>query len=671
MNLKHKLFFMADISDPNLLKEVMITVSPVIKSLVDTFVTPNLLSLKKRFNLDYKKYHIPTESHFSEYFHRAYKKYCVLNTLVFNNSQRILKDIYIPLSISTNRGANGFKINSYPKGLLNKYEKILITDTAGMGKSTMMKRIFLDIIDEKIGVPILIELRRLSRNKTIIQEIHEQINSIDKEFDEQLLLEFIKEGGFIFILDGYDEIALEEREFVTSNIQDFVVKANNNKFLLTSRPESALSSFGDFQNFSIQPLRKKEAFDLLRKYDRQGSVSTLLIKKLGESHMSNIDEFLTNPLLVSLLFTSFQYKQAIPFKKYLFYRQVYDANFESHDLTKGDSFIHDKYTGLEVDDFHRVLRHIGFSCFKMDKIEFSKDEILGIIADSKKFCVGIDFKESDFLKDIIITVPLFLQDGNYYKWAHKSLQEYFAAQFIYLDIHENKNSFLKTLYNHKEFDRFINVLDLFYDMDYKSFRNIILFEYLKEYKFHYERVSYNDTFLIPSELIIERIGLCFGFKFLLFYTEKEYGPLDESFDGLIDKYISSSDNEYGIRFSFIEMGGVVDKLFFILLYEPHHYLKKIFMRKNHEMIKRYNYSRNFKDIESIDFSEFFDSPDKPTDITSTSLFCNEKYYELGNRIVISVLGNEGGIIAEKALAMLSEIEEDLSKEDCERSLLSI
>ena len=166
---------------------------------------------------------------------------------------------------------------------------------------------------------------RLSKDKKVLNEIQEQINALEKNFDNSLLLELLNEGGFIILLDGYDEIPLSDREIVTTDIQSFITKASRNLFILTSRPESALKSFGDFQEFRIEPLKKKEAFELLRKYDKQGTVSTLLIKKLEETDMTNISEFLTNPLLVSLLFTAFQHKQTIPFKKHIFYRQVYEC----------------------------------------------------------------------------------------------------------------------------------------------------------------------------------------------------------------------------------------------------------------------------------------------------------------------------------------------------------
>lgn len=503
---------MTENSDSLPIKEILTGAAPFIKAIVDTFVTPKLKKLKERFKLDYNKYHVLTEEQFSEYFYRTYKRVSIINTLVFNNSQRFIKEIYLPLTLvhKTARKEQRYKIQTFPTRLLKQYEKVLITDNAGMGKSTLMKKVFLDTIDEKKGIPLLIELRRLSKDKKIIEEIQEQLNSLVKDFNTSLLLELIMEGGFVILLDGYDEIPLSDRETVTADIQSFIAKASKNTFILTSRPESALKGFGDFLEVKIEPLKKKEAFELLRKYDKQGLVSSLLIKKLDENEMSNISEFLTNPLLVSLLFTAFQHKQTIPFKKHIFYRQVYDANFESHDLTKGDSYTHDKYSKLEIDDFHRVLRHIGFSCFKdSQRIEFSKDEILSLIRKAKIFCMDLSFKESDFLKDLLSTVPLFTQDGNYIRWAHKSLQEYFAAQFIYLDSKEQQSKILLQIYNKPTLDKFINILDLYYDIDTKGFRTTILFNLLVEFENHWSNCYTYNQHQINEQDFTSRKETCF------------------------------------------------------------------------------------------------------------------------------------------------------------------
>jgi hypothetical protein len=665
---------MIEPNDANNIKEILTTASPLITALVDTFVKPKLESFRNKFSNADKKYYVPTEREFTEYYHRTYKKLAVVNTLVFNNSQRFLKDIYLPLTLtSTNDDKIKEKVVSYPHKISEEFGNILITDTAGMGKSTLMKRIFIDAVENNIGIPLIVELRRLSKSKSLISEIQEQLNSLNKSFDSKLLLDLLAEGGFIIILDGYDEISLSDRDVVTADIQDFISKASDNHYFITSRPEKALSSFGNFQEFRINPLNKKEAFELLRKYDHQGEISSLLIKKLQEQEMSNIEEFLTNPLLVSLLFTAFEHKQAIPFKKYLFYRQVYDANFESHDLTKGDSYTHDKYSNLEIDDFHRVMRHLGFQCFKLQKIEFNKDELLNLITKSKNFCVGLDFKESDFLQDLLRTVPLFAQDGNYYRWAHKSLQEYFAAQFIYLDSKEKQNPILEKLSSTENVEKFINVLDLYYDMDYKTFRNVIEYNLLLEYE-KYSKENYNKSYSeIKNEDVLKRKELAFLIDTHLFRAEK--ADKKDPFEGKrLSKMIKDYQDKNGLedkRFSGVLLSPpFTDNIYAIHYVNPKTSLLLLLMRKKNNIVKSIKRKTDFKkskvsiDCEIENEFEMIQITDEPN-----SPFNSEKNFRNINEFIQATRMFPVTIDDKNALTTLNQIKAHLEKESVEDFLI--
>ena len=493
-------------------------IKPMVDILMNNIIKPKIDKFVETCGLKYDELFIPRGEHFEEYLYRTYKKYSIINTLVFKNERRLLRDLYIPLTLRKdtcqNHHETQIRIEGYPKELIDEYNKILITDTAGMGKSTLMKLLFLCVIENGCGIPIYIEMRRLRKDRTILHEIQEQVNSLSKEFDSKLLLNFIQTGGFIFFLDGYDEISLEERSTVTTNIQEFISKASNNVFFLTSRPEQALTCFGDFQVFTINSLNKKEAYELLRKYDKQGSTSKSLIDELKTGQYEMINEFLKNPLLVSLLFAAFDYKHTIPLKKHIFYRQVYDAYFDSHDLSKGDSYIHEKCSKLDIDDFERILRFMGFVCLKYQKIEFEKDVLLKIIGEAKEFCSDLVFSSSDFFSDIITAVPLFCKDGQYYKWVHKSLQEYFAAQFIFKDAKSNQDSILTALYNSVNIDRYINLLDLYYDIDNWGFRKNILFPLCKDYVSFYEDNIFSSN-IIESADIEYRISQMFIRKSLV------------------------------------------------------------------------------------------------------------------------------------------------------------
>tara|TARA_R110002051_G_scaffold254217_4_gene313159 strand:- start:8 stop:2014 length:2007 start_codon:yes stop_codon:yes gene_type:complete len=658
---------MTDLNDSIAVKDMISVASPLIKTVVETFVKPKLIAFRNKFEKIDEKYFIPTDEQFKEYYHRTYKKLAVINTLVFNNSQRFLKDIYLPLTLSsTNDREIRQKVDGYPNLICEEYGNILITDTAGMGKSTLMKRIFIDIIDNNIGIPIIVELRRLTKEKTLLNEIQEQLNSLNKDFDSTLLLDLLTEGGFIIILDGYDEISLTDRDSVTADIQDFISKANNNEYFITSRPEQALLSFGQFQEFKIEPLNKKEAFELLRKYDNQGTVSSLLIKKLQETDMSNIQEFLTNPLLVSLLFTAFEHKQAIPFKKYLFYRQVYDANFESHDLTKGDSYTHDKYSKLEIDDFHRVLRHIGYSSFKLQKIEFVKDDILKLIKESKIFCVGLDFKESDFLNDIIRTVPIFTKDGNYYRWSHKSLQEYFSAQFIYLDSKNKQNLILEKLFNHSNIEKFINVLDLYYDMDYRTFRNVIEKSILEEYINH-SKTKYNKSYKGVSKKAIEtRKEISFLTTSLVFKSiQGEYNghPFDsERLSKMLKDYRENNNLESKSFAPIIVSPPLLKDQFIIHYFNSKNIILKLLASKKSKLVSEVNLKRGNGDI--FDFTYDYDNEFELVEIndSQTEIYNSKENFEIVNELIIASSHSSVIIKNEAAIETLKEINESLKTE---------
>ena len=180
---------------------LMDSIKPIINDLIKNVVTPKISSFIKSLNLKYDELLIPKGEHFEEYLYRTYKKYSIINTLVFKNEQRLLKDLYIPLTIYketlNNKNEEKTKISGYPNELLKKYNRILITDTAGMGKSTLAKRIYLDIIEKGYGIPIYIEMRRLNELHSILNEIKEQIDSFNKEFDLKLLYRFIQTGEFI------------------------------------------------------------------------------------------------------------------------------------------------------------------------------------------------------------------------------------------------------------------------------------------------------------------------------------------------------------------------------------------------------------------------------------------------------------------------------------------
>jgi len=502
-----------------IIKTVAPIAAPFVTAIVDTFVKPKLQKLSEFLKKEEASNVLSLEAKFQEYLERSYEHHAFVNVLAFQNQQKKLIDIYIPLTVVNENSNEKYFLEEYKSDFIPKYKKVLVSDTAGMGKSTLTKNLFLSVIEKNQGIPIFIEMRKLRGEISIFKYVHNELNPVDNEFDEDFVRRLIRDGNFIFFFDGYDEVPLSQREEVNTSLKDFISKAGKNFFIITSRPESSLASFPDFLNFGIQPLKLEESFELLKKYDNGGEISGEIISKLEGETLNSIKEFLINPLLVSLLYKSYEYKRKIPLKKHLFYRQVFDSLYENHDLTKNPPLIRPKFSNLEIDDFHRVMRALGFITMKRGEVEYDKDTLLSLIKQSNERCVGLDFRESDFLKDLLSIVPLFNRDGGYYKWAHKSLQDYFAAQFIWHDSGENKTEVLRKIVRSEENQKYLNVLDLYYDIDFKTFKHIIIYDFLTEFLNYYDSAFpfINDQKTVDQEISDLKL-FTFG-KFILFYPD--------------------------------------------------------------------------------------------------------------------------------------------------------
>lgn len=464
---------------------------------VESFVEIKIKPIFKNWGKEDSR-SIELEECLSEYLLRCYGKNNIMTTIVFGRLQKTLEDLYIPLTLEEYRNEDEqWIINENCYDILDNYSRILIVDMAGMGKSTIVKYFACQGINLDKSIPIVIELRRLEKNQSILEYIQLQINSLDKNIEIEEIVDILKKGDFVIFFDGYDEVANENKSDVLYAIQDFTSKANNTKIVITSREEEDLNSLGEFKCVNIKPLAKNQAYKLIEKYDKNGDISKKLIKCLKEdSSMDMLSEFLKNPLLVSLLYKTFEYKEEIPYKKIDFYEQVYAALFNDHDKTKGGVYVHEKKTKLDKYQFEQILRTFGFLSLKEDKVEYSAQLIHHLLEQSIKRFSWLKICVEDFLCDITHAVPFIQKDGNEYKWVHKSFMEYFASCFICYDNKESEEKCIKKIIASEKSMKYYNVLDFCYEMDTLGFRKYAILpfaeSYIEKYNNFFKDEYYND-----------------------------------------------------------------------------------------------------------------------------------------------------------------------------------
>ena len=519
-----------------------VILSSIATKIFDKWVFPNLLVI-----LDESKdiisskireqYLVHFKNNFKNYLKQRIDKLSIIDTIVFPNMQVLLDDVYIPLNLYTLSSKNNHMfsvVNKYPKELFENNNKVIIIDSAGMGKSTILKKIFIECAKSSKRIPFLIELSKIDRENSIIDQMRNQLNPINSEIDEDIVTKLVSKGNFLIILDGYDEIKSSDLDVVNRQITLLTEKASRNKYIISSRPEAdTIASLGDFLKYAISPLKRDESFKLLKKYDKynRNSISDKLIGSIESNLSESIMDFLKNPMLTSLLYRAYDFKKDIPLRKNEFYRQVFEALFMSHDYTKDGYLKREKKSNLAIDDFDKILRYIAFITSRVGEVEYTKNKILFYIEKAKDYQRTETFMPSDFFQDILVSVPLFKKDGLSYKWSHKSIQDYFSAKFIWLDIKSNYSVFFESIYKNNRIDKMYNILDILYDLDAKVFVNNLGIRLAKDY------VSFYKS---QEAMGVSPVKIPFLYNNKTFFGKSIQGTKSSHFSKVVEGHVKTS-----------------------------------------------------------------------------------------------------------------------------------
>ncbi len=548
---------------------------------------------------------------FNEYLKEKYDKDQYINTIVFQNESKTIDELYIPLTIIQNGKRNKSMIlDENMKNIFEMPNKLLIIDTAGTGKSTLVKFLSNFCVEKKWCIPFVIELRRIESNQSMEDYIINDIKISTKKIKEVDIFDVIRRGDFIFFLDGYDEILEENKKDITKKIRDFITSANQNSFVLTSREDDGLSEFSDFIKYHIQELSKEEAYELIKKYDNYGITSENLINEIEkDENYEALKEFLGNPLMVSLLYLTYQYKGVLQYKKSIFYRQVYDALYDRHDNTKGIGCIHEKKSKLDIEDFRKVLCAMGFISIKYGKIEFDKDELIRLINDSIKIFPEIKANAHNYRDDLLHAVPLFKEEGVNYKWAHKSFAEYFAAIFICQERKEYEAKVLNDILKSDNSQKYYNVLDFCYDIDYKSVLNELIYPILSEYVSYFDAIKNNQKIdLWEIDNFYRFINKIYFIKVDLKSRPKDRNIINDYIEAM--KFLSENDIYSLSYFCYLSKS---ENLIMGVQKTPTYEFIKLMYQKNIDIFKDVsvrNYSVKFyKEIDTVGIYDIFQNKD--------------------------------------------------------------
>lgn len=391
-----------------------------------------------------------------------------------------LEDLYEPLTLvpTTDIDFEEKTITSFDFSIFFKRNRVLIEDNAGMGKSTLIKFLISSYIKKNElenfnRIPILLELRNLKENNSILDLIKEKV--LNKSDDNELLKLLFKENLIIFF-DGFDEISEKNKSKIGIEIKELSHSYSDNFYILTSRSENILSIFASYLKYKIRPLTILEAESLLRKYMQNDmKMYENLVLEIRKNY-DLLKEFLQTPLLVSLLYETYSFKRNIPETKLEYYNQIFEALYQAHDSNSKDGF--ERKLELGNLEFRKVLEEFSVLDLNNVKLQFNFNEMIERLEKVKKN-LNKEFDTIKFIENLEKQVPIFKKIGNDYIWCHKSMQEFFIAQKIYKS--ENKRgNIIKKMITDNDNSQYILILEFLYDLDSLTFQKILFEEIIKD-----------------------------------------------------------------------------------------------------------------------------------------------------------------------------------------------
>lgn len=127
---------------------------------------------------------------------------------------------------------------------------------------------------------------------------------------------------------------------------------------------------------------------------------------------------------------TFQTYATIPEKKNLFYRQVFDALFSQHDSMSKLAFVREKQSGLNKEQIETVLKLFSFLSYYEEKFNFDYEYIANKFDQIKSRKKDLVFDNQKLINDLQIAIGILNKDGSDFTFPHRSLQEYFAANYV-------------------------------------------------------------------------------------------------------------------------------------------------------------------------------------------------------------------------------------------------
>lgn len=493
-----------------------VIVASLVKTVVPDMISKTYHSLKEK----YKENNKEIESYYEEYLNNSLETVGYVKTIYNRNKPSKIESIFVPMKLCHN--TSNYSSDDIGSLLSIVPPFVQINGVGGIGKTTTLKYMFIKVLRQNYFIPIYIELKRLNNSDSvpdILDFIYESMTKYGFKMEKTDFVETLYTGKYVFFIDGFDEIKLNHQSLVFQKLQDMRTKYKNNHFFVASRSiETMQSGWQTSTILNIEPLKKNQSIQMIQKIDDfDKEILGRFIHELSDDNFySKYQEFVSNPLLLSIMLITYNQFAELPEKLHLFYDKAFSTLYSEHDASKG-GFVRDKrmeMNGVTSDEFEKIICSLSIASYVDKKNTFeNKHELLKYIEKSKKygeFINNVSFNSNDLIYDLVDAICLLVKDGDEYKFIHRSFQEYFVSNYIELLSDDKQEELLINLFNR---DEEIFYSDEFFSMLYdknsvrinKNFFAVLLTRFSEKTKLENELESILSYFSYENPYLFNRI----------------------------------------------------------------------------------------------------------------------------------------------------------------------
>ncbi len=336
-----------------------------------------------------------------------------------------------------------------PEHELYMYKQCVIVGAPGTGKTTLLKYLTLQAIDQQLkglpDLPIHVELPAFARSGhrdllAFAAAVWEERYGFPQAQALDYIQKQLQDGDALLLLDGFDEMGAETPQEPAENashqiskaITDVAARYRQAPIVVTARKADShqRTRLAGFAELEVLDVRSEESKQFVERWfashpdpSRRGNAPEFHAKLERTPHMQALA---VNPLLLSLMLIVYEERRDLPERRAALYDQYVDIL-----LTQWDASRTSRHMQAFKPEHHRqLLEAVAWHFHQQGQCSFPERALLEVIAACLSAIEFPPVQNGQVLAEIAAENGLLKEQARgWFGFEHLTLQEYFAAHY--------------------------------------------------------------------------------------------------------------------------------------------------------------------------------------------------------------------------------------------------